>query len=361
MTVGRVAYSKADVSRAVEVSINVGLVFVLAAVCFLILRPFLPLLTWGIIIAVACHPVFRKLQRLSGIRQSLAALLCTLFLLAILVVPAIFLAQGLIQSIQSLAAKLKQGSAIVPSPPPAIGSWPIVGAPLQRMWELAHADLGQALSRFSPQLKSILPGVVSASANIGAAVLQFFFAIVIAGVLLANAEAAYKVTCSMFNRVFADQGPELQQLVGATIRSVTFGILGVALIQAALAAAGFFMVGLPGVSLWAVIFLAAAVLQVGAVVLIPAVIYVFATATTTSAVIFLIWCIFVGLIDNVLKSLLLGRGVAVPVAVVFLGAIGGFVAMGIIGLFVGAIALSVGYKLSVAWLQTTGADAQIVE
>jgi len=361
MTVGRTAYSKVDVSRAVEVSLNVGLVFLLAIVCFLILRPFIPLITWGIIIAVACHPVFRRLQRFSGLREGLVALLCTLFLLATLVVPAVFLAKGLVRSIESLAAQLKGGAAIVPAPPPAIDKWPIIGAPLQKIWGLAHADLGQALSRFSPQIKSVLPGVVSASADIGAAVLQFFFAIVIAGVLLANAKAAYKVTQSMFNRVFADKGPELQQLVGATIRSVTFGILGVALIQSVLAAAGFFVVGLPGGSFWSAIFLAAAVLQVGAVVLIPAVIYVFATAATTKAVIFLIWCIIVALIDNVLKPLLLGRGVAVPVAVVFLGAIGGFIAMGIIGLFVGAIVLSVGYKLSIAWLQATGADAQTGE
>jgi len=93
------------------------------------------------------------------------------------------------------------------------------------------------------------------------------------------------------------------------------------------------------------------VLQVGMLVLIPAVIYMFAIATTTKAVIFLIWCIIVGLMDNVLKPLLLGRGAAVPMAVIFLGAIGGFVAMGIIGLFVGAIVLSVGYKLFVAWIE----------
>jgi len=99
------------------------------------------------------------------------------------------------------------------------------------------------------------------------------------------------------------------------------------------------------------IFLFAAVLQIGALVLIPAVIYMFAIASATKAVIFLVWCIIVGLMDNVLKPLLLGRGVAVPIAVVFLGAIGGFIAMGIIGLFVGAIILSVGYKLFLAWLE----------
>jgi len=361
MTVGQRAFAKADISRAIEISLNVGLVFLLAAVCILILRPFIPLITWGIIIAVACHPVFRRLQRLSGLHQGLAALLCTLFLLAILVVPAVFLAQGLVRSIQSLAVQLKAGSAIVPAPPPTIGNWPVIGAPLQKIWELAHTDLGQALNRFSPQIRALLPGVVSASADIGMVVLQFFFAIVIAGALLANAEAGYRVTRSLFDRVFADKGPELQQLVGATIRSVTFGILGVALIQAVLAAAGFLIVGLPGGSLWCAIFLFAAVLQVGGLVLIPAVIYVFATASTAKAVIFLIWCIIVGLIDNALKPLLLGRGVAVPVAVVFLGAIGGFVAMGIIGLFVGAIVLSVGYKLGIAWLQAASPEDKVQE
>jgi predicted PurR-regulated permease PerM len=115
------------------------------------------------------------------------------------------------------------------------------------------------------------------------------------------------------------------------------------------AAAGFFVVGLPGASVWSVVFLFAAILQVGMLVLVHAVVYVFAIATKTKAVIFLVWCGVVGLMDNVLKPVLLGRGSAVPVIVVFLGVIGGFVAMGIVGLFVGAIVLAVGYKLFLAW------------
>jgi predicted PurR-regulated permease PerM len=138
--------------------------------------------------------------------------------------------------------------------------------------------------------------------------------------------------------------------MGATIRSVTTGILGVAFIQSVLAGLGFLVVGLPGAGLWAVVFLIAAVLQVGVLVLIPAVVYVFAVSSMTKAVIFLIWCAIVGLSDNVLKPILLGRGVAVPIVVVFLGAIGGFVTLGIIGLFIGAIVLSVGYKLFLAWI-----------
>ena len=154
----------------------------------------------------------------------------------------------------------------------------------------------------------------------------------------------------------ASEALSSRDLIGSTIRSVTSGILGVALIQTVLGCTlVFFVVGLPGAGLWAVIFLIAAVLQIGILVLIPAVVFVFATATTTAAVVFLIWCAFVGLLDNVLKPMLLGRGASVPTAVVFLGAIGGFVAMGIIGLFVGAIVLSVGYKLFLAWVEPNSA------
>ena len=209
----------------------------------------------------------------------------------------------------------------------------------------------------APQLKNILPGLLSASAGIGLTVLQFFFSILISGALLAKAKSAAEVTRAFANRLFGERGAEFQNLVGSTIRSVTSGILGVALIQTVLAAIGFLVVGLPGAGLWAVIFLVAAVLQVGILVLIPAVIFVFATATTTTAVVFLIWCAIVALLDNVLKPMLLGRGASVPTAVVFLGAIGGFVAMGIIGLFVGAIVLSVGYELFLAWVEPTSAGS----
>jgi predicted PurR-regulated permease PerM len=166
----------------------------------------------------------------------------------------------------------------------------------------------------------------------------------------------WETSCSLANRLFGEKGLEFQQLVGKTIRSITFGILGVALIQSVFAALGFFVVGLPGASLWSVIFLFAAVLQAGGLVLVPAVIYIFAAAITTKAVIFLIWCILVGLLDNILKPVLLGRGEAVPMAVIFLGAFGGFFAMGIIGLFVGAVVLSIGYKLFLAWLEGDGTD-----
>jgi predicted PurR-regulated permease PerM len=184
-------------------------------------------------------------------------------------------------------------------------------------------------------------------------VLQWVLSILVAGVLLANAAIGAKVAHALANRIFGDGGQEFEELARATIRSVTTGIIGVAFIQSFFAAVGFLVAGLPGAGLWGVIFLFAAVLQLGGLVLIPAVIYMFAIASTTKALVFLVWCLIVGLMDNALKPLLLGRGVAVPIVVVFVGTIGGFMTMGTIGLFVGAIVLSVGYKLFLAWLEGT--------
>jgi predicted PurR-regulated permease PerM len=316
------------------------------------------MLTWGIIISVATYPGFRRLQNVLGGHETLAAVVCTLILLAVLIVPAILLAQGLAAGIQSVTAHLKDGTAIVPPPPPTIESWPVIGAPLKSVWGLASRDLTEAVKTFAPQIKAVLPGLLSASVGISLMVLQLLLSILVAGVLLANSQAAHEFTCLLANRLFGERGPEFQQLIGATIRSVTFGILGVALIQSVFAALGFLVAGMPAVGLWTVIFIFAAVVQAGVLVLVPAVIYVFATASVTKAVVFLVWCIIVGLMDNILKPLLLGRGVAVPIAVVFFGAIGGFMAMGVIGLFVGAIVLSVGYKLALAWLRGTSVADQ---
>ena len=168
--------------------------------------------------------------------------------------------------------------------------------------------------------------------------LQFLLSILLSGaLLLGNAEAATKATRQLANRLFGEQGPEFQELIAATVRSVTFGILGVALIQSAFAAAGFFLFGLPGAHIWTFVFVIGAVLQMGGLVLIPAVVYSFAVASTTKAIMFLIWCVFVGVMDNVLKPpSFLGRGASIPIAVIFIGVLGGFVAMGIVGLFVGA-------------------------
>jgi predicted PurR-regulated permease PerM len=343
--------SKNYVNRAVEVSIHIGLVILLAGASFLIVRPFLPLILWGVIIAIAIHPGYQKLQLALRGNGVLSSILITFILLALLALPVVFLAGTLAGGIQTVATHLKDGAPIISPPPSSIGQWPVIGVPLTAAWSLASTNLTAALRDFAPQIKAVLPELLSASAAIGLTVVQFALSIVVAGVLLASSRGVAGAVHLLANRLFGDKGPEFQQLAGSTIRSVTTGILGVALIQSVLAGLAFLWARLPGAGLWTVTFLIAAVLQVGALALIPGVIYVFATSTATKATIFLIWCLIVALLDNVLKPLLLGRGVAVPIVIVFLGAIGGFVAMGIIGLFVGAVILSVGYKLFLAWLE----------
>ena len=349
---------KIEVNDALEISIQIGLAALLVIGCLLILRPFIPLIVWGIIIAIASYPPFLKLQHLLKGRRALAAVLWTLLLLVVLIVPLVLLGQQLVEGLRPVVANLREGTLVMPSPPAGVEHWPVIGVPLNRAWSAASTNLTGTLVQFAPHIKSALPTILLASAGLGSTLLQFFISILVSGVLLANAQAAAEVTRSLAIRLFGERGPEYQELVGATIRSVTFGILGVALIQTAFAAAGFLVIKLPGASVWSVIFLFAAILQAGVLVLAPAVVYVFAIATKTKALIFLIWCMIVGLMDNVLKPLLLGRGSAVPVVVVFLGVIGGFVAMGIVGLFVGAIVLSVGYKLFLAWIEGSGTQSR---
>lgn len=350
MNVDRSAPEKSHLNRAVEVFIHLGLIFLLAAACLSILKPFIGVVAWGLIIAIAGYPGYCWLRKLLGGRGGLASILFTILLLSVLIVPMSLLAQTLIDGFQSLAVRLHDETLTIPPPPPTIATWPIVGKPLRDLWMLASNNLPAALRSLAPQLKEAASGLLSAAAGVGLSVLQFLVSILVAGFLLANSGQGAQVSRKFATHLFGKKGAEYETLAGATVRSVTTGILGVALIQSLLAALGFLVVRLPGAGLWALLFLIAAVLQVGSLALIPAVIYVFATASTATAVAFLIWCIVVALIDNVLKPLLLGRGVPVPIVVVFLGAIGGFLAIGIIGLFVGPIVLSVGYKLFLAWL-----------
>lgn len=348
------------VGRAVETTIHVGLLLLLAAACFLILRPFVLLVSWGIIISIAAHPAYLRLKAILRGHGRLAAIVVTVLLLALLIVPFTLLAGSLVEGAQSIAAKLKSGTPVIPPPPPRVETWPIIGGPLHGAWDLASTNLSVALQTFGPQIRTVLPELLSASAGIGLAALQWMFSIVVAGVLLASDESAAKMTASLSRRLLRERGPEFEALAASTIRSVTTGIVGVALIQTLFAVLGFFVAQIPAAGVWSLIFLVGAILQIGGLVLIPAAIYMFAIANTTHAVIFLVWCVIVGLMDNVLKPLLLGRGASVPMIVVFLGAIGGFVALGPIGLFVGAVVLSVGYKLGLAWLEESAKSRPVL-
>jgi predicted PurR-regulated permease PerM len=341
---------KATYSGVGEAFIRMSLLAIMAVGCFLLLRPFLHLILTGMIVAVAIYPAYQRLTKALGGRKKLAAVVSTLLLMAVILLPALLLAGTLADGIRSIARQLEAGQLHIPPPPPILDKVPVAGAKMKEFWNLCSTDVSAAVSRLAPEIHKHLPEVVSASVVIGGALLQFFLAILLAGFLLATSARSIRSADKVFGRIFDERAPEFEQLVTGTVRSVTNGILGVAAIQSVLAGAGFWAVGLPGAGLWAVIFFIASAIQVGPVVLILAVLYSFATHSTNHAVVFMIWCVIVGLSDNVLKPVMLGRGTKVPIAVIFLGVLGGFITMRILGLFVGAIVLSVGYKLLTAWL-----------
>ncbi len=344
------ALSQDHVSRAVEVFIRIVLMSIVGVSCFLIVKPFIPFIAWAIIISIATFPAYELLRKLVGGRQGLAAVIYSLLLLAALLIPIILMAGTLVEGLQSLARQLNAGTLSVPPPPASVENWPIIGKPLTSVWTLASTNLAETARKYSPQIQAFVPKLLSTSAAVGMTALQFVLSILLAGFMLSNSSGNAKYVRMIFVRIFEDKAEEFEELTTATVRSVTNGVVGVAIIQSIFASVGFVVVGLPGAGLWSAIFLVAAVLQAGFIVLIPAVAYAFAITSSTHAVIFLIWCAIVGAMDNVLKPILLGRGSQVPIGVIFIGVIGGFMTMGIIGLFIGAIILSVGYKLFQAWV-----------
>jgi predicted PurR-regulated permease PerM len=341
---------KTYIARAREVFIRMSLLAIMSVSCVLLLRPFLNLLISAVVIAVAIYPGYRVMTRLVRGHSNVAAVLCTFLLLLLIILPAVLLTGSLADGVSNIVNQLHAGQLKVPPPPASLYKVPVVGGKLTDVWNMCSTNLSESVSRFAPQIRKSIPGLISASAGIGGALLQFLISIVLAGVLLAYSKGGARFADRVFARVFDDQGPEFEELVSNTIRSVTNGIVGVAVIQSACASLGFWLVGLPGAGLWAALFFVASVLQIGQLVLVVAVLYAFAAYSTTHAVMFLAWCIVGALMDNVLKPILLGRGSKVPMGVIFLGVIGGFIAMRLLGLFVGAIVLSVGYKLFIAWL-----------
>lgn len=343
--------SRWPIQQAVEAAIRIGLVFLLAAWCFLIVEPFIIPILWGMIIAIASYPFYRWLRDKLGGRGKLAAALFTLLALALLIAPMVLLVDTLADTTQTLSGKLEEGSLTVPAPPESVGEWPLVGEQFAAFWQGASENLPQTLTSIAPQLKEAAGWLLTTAAGAGFAVLQFVFSIIIAAAMLANAEGVGGFLQALASRLSGERGAAYASMATKTVRSVANGVLGVALIQALLAGVGLLAAGVPGAGLWALLVLLVAIVQLPPLlVLIPIIIYVFSTASTTVAVLFTIWSVLVGMSDALLKPLLLGRGVEVPMLIVLIGAIGGMIGAGIIGLFVGAVVLALGYELFKAWL-----------
>ncbi|MBW2725890.1 MAG: AI-2E family transporter [Deltaproteobacteria bacterium] len=344
--------------RATEIAVRLGAIAIVVAWCLQIIAPFVGIVIWGLIIAVALQGPYDAIARRVGGRRQLAAAIIVLLGIAVVVVPAVLLSETLVSGAQNFAEDIADGSMDIPPPPSHVVDWPIVGEPVFEFWSLASRNLKAALEKLGPQLQAVSAWLLKAAAAVGAGLLQMIVSLVIAGVMLSRSGVRAGIVRRLASRLAGpEKGPALAELARATISSVVNGIVGVALIQSLLSGIGFVLADVPAAGLWALFVLVAAVVQIpaGLVMVLPIMI-VFSTASTTVAIVFTAWCVFVSLADNVLKPMLFGRGVELPMIVIFLGAIGGMLTMGIIGLFVGAVVLGVGYELFNAWIDAD-ADA----
>jgi predicted PurR-regulated permease PerM len=343
--------------QVMDTSIKLGVVVLILVWCFDIIRPFIIPVAWGMIIAVAVYPLYVKLNQSLGDRKSLSATLLTIVALLILLVPSSSLTNSMIDSVLSIGHDLKDGTLVVPPPPDRVVEWPVVGKKLHAFWDRAATDTQEVLVEFAPQLKQLSSFILAKIASTGLGILQFMLSIILAGVFLATAAGGQQTVKQIATRLAGPKGLEFADLSAATIQSVAQGVLGIAIIQAILGGIGLLAAGVPGAGLWSLLILLLAVAQLPPIIILgPAIIYVFSVESTTVAVVFMVWSIFVSVSDSFLKPLLLGRGVEVPMLVILLGAIGGMISAGIIGLFVGAIVLSLGYTLFTQWLQEAGTD-----
>ncbi len=352
-------------SRAsLDVLIRAGLIFVLVVYCYEIFRPFLHLMLWSVILAVTLYPLQRRLANTFGHREGRAATLIVLFAIAILLVPSWLVGVSMTQSVQSALVVIKSGGFQIPPPDESVAGWPVVGKPLYELWVQGIAGLTSVAQKFAPQIKDISLLLLGKVAGFGMGMLTFIVALIIAGCFLAFGENGHRSALRIASRISgAQKGTKIVELCTATIRAVAQGVVGVAFIQMLLIGIGFAVMGIPGAGLLALAVLLLAIMQLPAsVITLPVIIFVFVTQGATLATIaFAIYIFIAGLADNVLKPLLLGRGVDTPMPVVLLGALGGMVTGGIIGLFIGPVTLAVGYQLFWQWVEDSPAVDTTVE
>jgi predicted PurR-regulated permease PerM len=339
---------------AIEAALRIALLAVLLVWCVRIMQPFIDPIVWGAIIAAALYPLFLMFrERALGGRNKVAAVLFTLMALTLLLWPTVNLTLSSAASVERFATKIDAGELDVPPPPESVMEWPLIGESTYSAWQLASQNMDAALEKYNAQIKQLGAWMLSMAAGAGVDLLKFVLAVVVAGVFMANGPAVVAAVERVMVKLAGDQGAEFSTLAGATVRSVSQGVLGVAVIQALAAGVGMLLVGVPGAGLWALLILGLAIVQLPpAPVLLPVIIYVFNTNDTLPAVLFMIWGIVVSISDAPLKAKLLGRGMKVPTLVIFIGVIGGFMLSGFVGLFTGSVIFVLGYTLFMTWLDT---------
>ena len=334
-----------------ELAIKLCLLFFLVYWSVVLLRPFLSIALWSLILAVTLYPAFSWTAQLLGGRRKLAALIVTAISLLVFTGPIIWLGLSMIEGVASFSHRLATGDISIPPPSEEIKSWPFIGDRVFYFWDLAATNIKRAIKEALPYLSPFRSTARRMAEGAATGIPTFIVSLIIAGVLFPPAPSLLEGVRAVSQRLLPARGQELVKLAGATIRNVAQGVVGISFLQAILAGLGFLVAGIPASGFLALGVLVTGILQVQGLLFIPVLLWVWTSMDTTTALALTAYLAPVGILNNVLALFVMGHGLKTPTLVIFIGLMGGVVAHGIIGLFVGPIVLAVTWELIAAWLK----------
>lgn len=340
--------------QVVQMALQLLMLALLLDWCYNILFPFATPIVWGAVLAVAVHPIHQRLKKTIKGKGTFAAVILCISMLALIILPTVVLMLHSAGEARDAMKQFQDGKLSIPPPGDNVKNWPLVGKKVDAAWRQASDNLDHLIEKNPEKVKSLAMKTVGLVKSTAAGIGLFTVAVIIMAVFLSYSEPASNFARSLFSRLMNSSSFDMPAIAATTIRNVVKGILGVAFIQTLLFAVGLWIAGIPYTGLWCLCCLVLAIVQIGTLPIgLGVIIYIWGQDSTLTAILLTIWIVIVSLLDNVLKPILMGKGAPVPMLVVFLGALGGFIYMGFIGLFIGAVILSLGYKLFDVWLTGT--------
>jgi predicted PurR-regulated permease PerM len=343
-------------------TLSVLFLALLIVATFWVLRPFATSILWATIVGVAVWPFLMRLESWLGGRRGLAVAIVTATVLLVVFVPVTLALNVIVKNAHNISTGIKSlESTVLPDPPAWIEDVPVGGQRMAERWRaFAALDAQQRSALLTPYLQNGLEWFAMKAGSLGAMLLQFLLTTIIAAILLANGEVARDGIVRFAGRLAGERGREVALLAARTIRGVVLGVVGTALIQTAIGGAGLFLTGIPGAPLLAAVMLFLCLAQLGPIlVLAPAVGWLYWSGSSGWGTLLLVITIAAAAIDNVIRPLLIRRGANLPLLLIFAGVIGGLIAFGIIGLFIGPVVLTVTYTLFGAWVAQPAHEARL--
>jgi len=345
----RTAMVRGELTRIV---LSVLLIALLIGASFWVLRAFLLPAIWAAMIVVATWPLMLKVQAAVR-RRAFAVLVMSTAMLLIFVVPLLLAIQALVGNMDTITGWLRAiPTAKIPPPPDWVSGLPLIGTKLAEAWtDIAAAGTAELLARLKPFMEDAAKWLAGVAGGVGLLAFEFLLTVGIAAIMYAKGEAAREGLIRFGRRLAGERGESVILLAGQAIRAVALGVVVTALMQTVLAGLGLAAAGIPFAGLLTAVILLLCIAQLGPILVLgPAVIWLFWNHSTGWAIALLVWTVVVGMLDNILRPILIRRGADLPLLLIFAGVIGGLLAFGIIGLFVGPVVLAVTYTLLKDWV-----------